>query len=113
MNNNLHFASVETPAPGENWVKLSETERMALVTRVLAERQPEINRQLAIVGTKPDGQIIVHLLLPLSPGDRGTLLLDLEAFLKESVDQGLTVWLEALGDKNSLRNLRGIEVKAS
>jgi hypothetical protein len=37
--------------------------------------------------------------------------LDLEELFKKSVDQGITVWGEALGDKNSLRNLRGIEVK--
>ena len=37
---------------------------------------------------------------------------DLEAFLKESIDPGLVVWLEPLGDRSSLRNLRGIEVKS-
>lgn len=58
-----------------------------------------------------DGQIIVQLLTPMGPEKRGTILLDLEHELKESIDQGLTVWLEPLGDKSSLRNLRGIEVK--
>ena len=45
-------------------------------------------------------------------GKRGPLLLDFEVFLKEAIDPGLVVWLEPLGDRNSLRNLRGIEVKA-
>ena len=58
-----------------------------------------------------DGHVVVQLLLPMGPDKRGTILLDLEHELKESVDQGLTVWLEPLGDKSSLRNLRGIEVK--
>ena len=48
---------------------------------------------------------------PHGPEIRGTKLLDLEELLKENVDLGITIWLEPLGDKNSLRNLRGIEVK--
>jgi hypothetical protein len=36
----------------------------------------------------------------------------LEDYLKESIDAGLVVWLEPFGDRNSLRNLRGIEVKS-
>ncbi|WP_156302385.1 hypothetical protein [Methylogaea oryzae] len=52
--------------------------------------------------------MIVGLLQPLSAGERGTLLLDLEAFLKETVEPSLAVWLEPLGDRSSLRNLRGM-----
>jgi hypothetical protein len=47
----------------------------------------------------------------LTASVRGSLLLDFEECIKKNIDQGLTVWGEALGDKNSLRNLRGIEVK--
>ena len=35
----------------------------------------------------------------------------LEEDLKLNIDKGLTVWCEPLGDKNSLRNLRGIKIK--
>ena len=59
-----------------------------------------------------DGQVIVNLLESLSADKRGPLLLDLEELLKGSVDPGLVVWLESLGDRSSLRNLRGIEVKS-
>ncbi len=67
---------------------------------------------LVIAAAKPDGQIIVSLVKPISASERGPLLLDLEAFLKLAIDPSLVVWLEPLGDRNSLRNLRGIEVKA-
>jgi hypothetical protein len=73
---------------------------------------PVLNDVVVIAAAKEDGQIIVNLTEPLSAGKRGQLLLDLEAFLKESIDPSLAVWLEPLGDRNSLRNLRGIEVKA-
>jgi hypothetical protein len=42
---------------------------------------------------------------------RGLLLLDLEKKLKDNIDNGLTVWLEPVGDKSKLRNLRGIKIK--
>ena len=37
--------------------------------------------------------------------------MDFEVHLLAYVDGALNVWLEPLGDRNSLRNLRGIEVK--
>ena len=64
-----------------------------------------------IVDARPDGQVIVKFTEPVGPEIRGTRLLDLEEILKANVDPGITIWLEPLGDKNSLRNLRGIEVK--
>lgn len=72
---------------------------------------PAVNDILIIVAAKLDGQVIARLLKPVPADKRGTLLLDIEAFLKESIDPGLVVWLESLGDRSSLRNLRGIEVK--
>jgi hypothetical protein len=41
---------------------------------------------------------------------RGAFLLDLELLLKENIDSGVFIWCEPIGDKNSLRNLRGIEI---
>jgi len=43
---------------------------------------------------------------------RGLLLLDLESKLKASIDKGLTIWLEPVGDKSKLRNLRGVTIKS-
>ncbi len=65
-----------------------------------------------IVEAKTDGQVIVKLPEPVPADKRGTLLLDLEEFLKKSIDPGLVVWHESFSDRSSLRNLRGIEVKS-
>ena len=46
----------------------------------------------------------------MDASERGTLLLNLEAILKKEIDDGISIWHIPLGDKNSLRNLRGIEV---
>lgn len=111
MGSKLLYAGVDTPSPSANWVTSSHVERLSQVERAVAEHKPLLLGMLMIASVKQDGQVIVSLKEPLPPNQRGTVLLDLEELLKEVVDPGLVVWLEALGDKNSLRNLRGIEVK--
>ena len=38
-------------------------------------------------------------------------MLDFEESLKKNIDRGITIWLEPVGDKSKLRNLRGVEIK--
>ena len=60
-----------------------------------------------------DGLIYVYVnfLGKVPPSERGPLLLDLEDELYKK-DKKLRVWHVPLGDKNSLRNLRGIKFKS-
>jgi len=112
MGSNLCNANLDTPTPGDAWRQLSDVDRLALVKNNVDTKMPSLSSIIVIVEAKQDGQIIVKLLEPLTADKRGTLLLDLEEFLKGSLDPGLVVWLESLGDRSSLRNLRGIEVKS-
>lgn len=54
--------------------------------------------------------VYVKFITKVSPNERGTVLLDLEDELFKK-DQRYRIWHVALGDKNSLRNLRGIKIK--
>lgn len=108
----LVHAKTNTPAPGFEWRRLSDADRHTRVMVALQNRIAALNGAVVIAAAKEDGQIIVNLVEPQSASKRGQLLLDLEEFLKKEIDPGLTVWLDPLGDRNSLRNLRGIEVKA-
>lgn len=112
MNHALDYANTLTPLPGSKWVKMSNEERLNLVRKSLTNNSTEAVNILAITAAKQDGQVIVEFLEPIGPDQRGTILLDLEDYMKGTIDPGITVWLEPLGDRNSLRNLRGIEVKA-
>lgn len=109
---NLRYATADTPKPTTDWVQSSEGQRISRIEQAMTQGEERFSQLLSITSVKDDGQVIVKLKEPLSPADRGTLLLDFEAYLKKTIDPGLTVWVEPLGDKNSLRNLRGIEVKA-
>lgn len=108
----LMHAKADTPSPSSAWQQLSDIERHARVMNALQGGSAVLNSVVVIAAAKEDGQIIVNLTESLPAGKRGQLLLDLEEFLKKAIDPGLAVWLEPLGDRNSLRNLRGIEVKA-
>lgn len=111
MANNPCYANADTPTPGHAWRQQSDDERLELVNNTLNTQMESVNKILVVEEAKLDGQVILKLLEPVPADKRGTLLLDIEAILKESIDPGLVVWLEPLGDRSSLRNLRGIEVK--
>ncbi len=92
------------------WISLPVDKRFALI-QALLEASAMHSQLLALTGVTEDGQVTLRFLAPVGPERRSTILLDFEDALKREIDEGLTVWLEPLGDRNSLRNLRGIEVK--
>jgi len=112
MANNLQYANAITPTPTNEWLQMTDDERLILIKNTLALNPSATNKILVATAAKRDGQVIFTFLEPIGADRRGTVLLDIEEFLKEAIDPGLTVWLEPLGDRNTLRNLRGIEMKS-
>ena len=112
MYNNISHASSETLVPRETWQAMSNVDRLASINRILTEHAIDLSDKVSVTSAKQDGQAIFQFKEPVDASRRGTILLDLEELLKAKVDPGITVWLEPLGDRNSLRNLRGIEVKS-
>jgi hypothetical protein len=111
MSKKIFYPEVDSPKPRSDWLNLSEVQRIEKINQTIDQVKPDFSEQLLVVASKKDGQVVVRMLNPLTASVRGSLLLDFEECIKKNIDQGLTVWGEALGDKNSLRNLRGIEVK--
>jgi len=108
---NLSYVETKTPKPGLHWQKFSDSERLKLVNDSLSAGSADFDANISIIEAKESGHIIVTLTNSKQAKDRGALLLDLEEYLKTAIDPSLVVWLQPLGDRNSLRNLRGIEVK--
>lgn len=106
-----HYADVETPAPVAAWTALDERQRVDQIMGQLDTGPVQFLSQIQVITALADGQVIVLMKPSMPANQRGPLLLDLETYLKETIDPALTVWLEPVGDRNSLRNLRGIEVK--
>ena len=106
-----NYSTIETPVPGQEWITSSQNERTALVYNAWKNIDKYLN--LAVIDCRSNGEVFVEMKEPMSSNQRGTLLLDAEQVLKKQVDDAITVWLEPLGDKSTLRNLRGIKVKIS
>jgi len=113
MSKKIFCAEVDSPYPSAEWYGLSDATRIEKINKIMNHANMDLDKKRLIVAGKKDGQVVVRILNPLTASVRGSLLLDFEEFIKKNIDHGLTVWGEALGDKNSLRNLRGIEVKVS
>ena len=103
----------ETPKPGEKWRQMSALERQRKVNSILfsAALLCDEDTDPSCRNASADGQIIVNLPGKRNPSERGRLLRDIEERLKTEIDPALTVWLEAQGDRNRLRLLRGVKVK--
>ena len=110
MKTSIAHASSPTLRPTAAWQDKTDAERLRLVGAAIDQLAQGAKPKMLAVAAKSDGQVIVRFHEPMGPGERGTVLLDLEEGLKQVVEPGLTVWLEAMGDRNSLRRLRGIEV---
>jgi len=104
---NLHNAATPTMVPSPAWKRWPHFVRNHQVN-VGADH---FEGMFTVENTEDNGHVVVSLKKPLSASERGTLLLDLEGYLKANVDSGITVWLAPLGDRNSLRHLRGMVMK--
>ena len=102
-----NFSNQETPKPSEKWKKLSKVSRFEMIAKEL--KKNELYSGFEVVEAPDNGQIVLKIERALPAKERGILLLELEEKLKSALDKGISVWLEPVGDKSKLRNLRGIK----
>ena len=105
-----HYASKPTPKVSPDWKNLSISKRKKQITDFLENFYGK-NANIKVHAVPENGQVVLVMQEGLPANQRGSYLLKLEKLIKENVDQGLTVWLEPVGDKSSLRKLRGLEIK--
>lgn len=106
---NKNFANQNSPIVGPIWRNLSYEKRVNLIQAELDKNK--IYEKFLISKVDEDGQVILKIEHNIPAHKRGVMLLELEEKLKNNVDQGITIWLEPIGDKSKLRNLRGISFK--
>ena len=105
---NLNYADTPTPRTDEAWRALSNEQRVEALNRCLVHMG---RSRWLVESAGSDGRVVLRCTTDMPAGHRGLILLDIEE-LFSSLTPGLTVWLKPAGDKNALRLLRGIEVKA-
>ena len=107
MKDKNFYSNAITPKPGPDWINKSEDERKKLVFIEL--KKNSIYNDFFVSSALSDGQVILKIEKNIPADKRGILLIELEKNLKTSIDEGLTLWCEPVGDKSKLRNLRGIK----
>lgn len=112
MKNKLHKnAYSETPKPGKIWINRIESEKIFVISELLNRINPVFKEYIEIISANNNGAVLVNLLKDIKPSKRGELLLDFEYILKKKIDRAIYINVESMGDKSSLRNLRGIVIE--
>lgn len=106
----MHNPEEDSPSPSPKWLSLSSESRLEWLNSFLMGVSKF--EKIKVVSTHENGQVFISMEEALPAASRGTLLLDLEEILKSNVDKSLNIWVLPIGDKNSLRKLRGITIKA-
>ena len=102
-----NFSNQETPKPSEKWKNLSEDSRIEIIAEEL--KKNKLYKDFEVISAPENGKIVLKIEKAIPSNVRGLMLLELEAKLKSAIDEGISVWLEPVGDKSKLRNLRGIK----
>tara|TARA_B100000989_G_scaffold298943_1_gene291251 strand:- start:11913 stop:12263 length:351 start_codon:yes stop_codon:yes gene_type:complete len=103
------FSQASSPVSSLDWKKKPEEERIKIINDKL--KINNLYKDFEIISADNDAQVIIKIQKSIPASERGILLLDLESYLKASIEKAITVWLEPVGDKSKLRNLRGITFK--
>jgi hypothetical protein len=103
------IALANSPLPSKEWKDLDENKKINLIKNVID--QTKLLDQFKVISSDLNGNTILRIENAIPANKRGILLLEIEKKLKEKIDNSIVLWLEPVGDKSKLRNLRGIEIK--
>ncbi len=101
----------DSPETSKNWKKLTKHEKVILLNKII-NFDTDYFGKIEVVDANDDGHVIIKIEKNLKVSERGIKLLEMESLLKSKIDRGITIWLEPVGDKSKLRNLRGITFKS-
>jgi hypothetical protein len=103
------FSEANSPLVSQDWKDQSEKDRINSIIKIL--NSEDKYKDFEIINADDDGQVTLKIEKIIPASERGIFLLNLEEKLKDSIDRAITIWLEPVGDKSKLRNLRGINFK--
>ena len=107
----LNFADSISPEPNESYLKMAEIERLELIELMLNKIDSKWSENFTLVSARENGFVVLEFKQSILVAERASYLLNIESQLCQMVDNSITLWIAPVGDKSSLRKLRGIEVK--
>tara|TARA_A100001015_G_scaffold320417_1_gene446699 strand:- start:4354 stop:4674 length:321 start_codon:yes stop_codon:yes gene_type:complete len=97
-----------TPVVSNAWSNKGSKKQINLLNEFLIKNDVS---EIKVVKSDINGFVEIEFIKNIKISERGIFLLNIESKIKQVFDEGLTLWCTPLGDKNSLRNLRGIKIK--
>jgi len=91
---------------------MPEEVKLKKIVELLNELDASWNEKYNLISAKNNGFVTIDFLKSMSVNERSNYLLSIESELCSRLDGSITIWVAPVGDKSSLRNLRGIEVKS-
>ena len=102
----LTHAETPTPKPTDYWLGLGGD----LQRRGCQGFLDGHGYALEVLATNRRAEVTSRLRHSMSAAERGLMLLAAEAMLKAEMDPAVTLWLQALEDRNALRKFRGVVI---
>lgn len=97
------------PKPQKSWTDEPKLSRLKKINNFIDTKN--YNKVKIIDINDTTGELLLNIIEQIDTKDRLTYLLNLEEELKTNFDSSLYIMIEPMGDKNSLRKLRGITIK--
>lgn len=104
------FEPYKTLTVSRKWPEISLEKRLLEIQTML--NSDPLYQKIQVTEANDEGHVTLRIEENIPANERGLFLMTLEEKLKKLVDIGLTIWLEPVGDKSKLRNLRGVQIKA-
>jgi len=104
------FEPYKTHTVSRKWPEISLETRLLEIQTML--NSDPLYQKIQVTEANDEGHVTLRIEENIPANERGLFLITLEEKLKKLVDIGLTIWLEPVGDKSKLRNLRGVQIKA-
>ncbi len=95
----------------EEWRLSTEIDRVSKIEELLALHSEYDG--IDVASAFANGHITLRIEHQIPADTRGLFLIELENRIKDKVESGATIWLEPVGDKSKLRQLRGVDIKAN
>jgi hypothetical protein len=108
---NLNFAKSISPEPNDIYRYMDDTQRFNMIESTLNKINQNWSEKFNLVSARENGFVVLEFKNSIPVSERSDYLLEIEKKLCQFVDPAITLWIAPVGDKSSLRKLRGIEVK--
>ena len=103
-----NYSTYKSPPTSQDWIDNSIDDRIALINNYL--KINNLDKDFLAIGASDNGQVVLRVYKSLPVNQRGLFLIDLEEKIKLNIDKGITLWCESVGDRSTLRNLRGVKI---